>query len=70
MKAMKLFVGHGNGRAVCVVVILIGISPGIGVEHGDVDRLAFTGEVPRPKAQDDARGTAGEVFWSGPSWIS
>ena len=39
-----------------MVVILIGISPGIGVEHGEVDGLAFTGEVPRPKAQDDARG--------------
>ena len=66
MKAMKLFVGHSNRRSVYVVVILIGISPGIGVEHGDVDWLALTGEVPRPKPQDDARGHSrgGVLVWS------
>ena len=55
MEAMECFVGHRQGRAVGVVVILIGIGPGIGVEHGDVDGLALTSEVPRPEAEDDAR---------------
>ena len=54
MKAMNLFVGHGDGGTVCVVVILIGVGPGIGVEHVEVYGLALAREFPRTECQDDS----------------
>ena len=55
---MDLFVGHGDGRTVRVVEVLVGVGPGIGVEHIELDGLpaAVGGEVARTEGQHDASG--------------